>query len=303
MGAPHIVPGGEAIKNDLDAVLALAAGMLDERMDRHSFVLAIGGGAVLDAVGFAAALVHRGLRAVRVPTTVLSQDDGGVGVKNGVNFAGQKNALGTFTPPFAILNDFQFLLTLPQRGWLDGVAEAFKVAIIRDALFFGWLCEHAGRLRARDEAAMRELVQRCARLHLDHIRTSGDPFESGRARPLDFGHWAAHKLETASAFRISHGEAVAVGVALDCWYAVEQGWFEARDFERVRRGLEESGFRLWFDELGCPEIFDGLREFQEHLGGELCITFPRGLGASHEIHAIDLAAMQRAIEKLRARAS
>ena len=184
---PQIVPGGEAAKNDFAFVDGFMRLLLESRMDRQSFVIIVGGGAVMDSVGLAAALVHRGLRQVRVPTTVLGQNDAGVGVKNGVNFLGGKNAIGTFAPPFAVLNDFDFLLSLPDRDWLCGVSEAFKVAIIRDAKFFDWLCDNAAKFPARDFDAMQYLVTRCAEIHLEHIRTGGDPFEYGRARPYSNG--------------------------------------------------------------------------------------------------------------------
>ena len=304
-GPPEIVPGGEAVKNDFALVQGFMRRMLERRMDRQSFIVIVGGGAVMDAVGLAAALVHRGLRQVRVPTTVLGQNDAGVGVKNGVNFLGGKNALGTFAPPFAVLNDFDFLRSLPDRDWLCGVAEAFKVSIIKDAEFFAWLCAHAGDFPQRDTTAMQHLVFRCAEMHLEHIRSNGDPFEYGRARPLDFGHWSAHKLELISGFRISHGEAVAAGVLLDSIYARKLGWLSAAEHERIRDGLQRSGFRLWFEEFdardadGQRTVFGGLRDFQEHLGGELTVTYPHGLGARHEVHTIDLATMDAAIEELR----
>ena len=126
-----------------------------------------------------------------------------------------------------MLNDYQFLLTLPDRDWLNGVAEAFKVAIIRDRSFFDYLLAHAEQYPARNFEAMQVLVARCAEMHLEHIRTNGDPFEYGTARPLDFGHWSAHKLELISGFRVSHGEAVASGVLLDSIYAQMQGWISA----------------------------------------------------------------------------
>ena len=305
-GAPQIVPGGEAVKNDFELVQKFMRVLLEERMDRHSFAVIVGGGAVLDSVGLAAALVHRGLRQVRIPTTVLGQNDAGVGVKNGVNYLGGKNAIGTFAPPFAVVNDFDFLLTLSQRDWLCGVAEAFKVAIIRDREFFGWLLENAARFPARDFAAMQRLVIRCAEMHLEHIRSNGDPFEYGRARPLDFGHWSAHKLELMSEFRISHGEAVATGVLLDSIYARNQGWISEAELRQIEAGLKLSGFVLWCDEFdsrnaaGAREVLAGLRDFQEHLGGELSVTYPRGLGARHEVHEIDLANMESAIQELRA---
>ena len=306
--APVTVPGGEASKNDFRLIEQLLTQLLEQRMDRQSFVIVIGGGAVLDAVGFAAALVHRGLRLVRVPTTVLAQNDAGVGVKNAVNFLG-KNAIGTFAPPFAVINDFDLLLPLPDRDWLSGVAEAFKVSIIRDLAFFEELCQTAPRYPARDFAAMQRLVTRCAELHLDHIRTNGDPFEYGTARPLDFGHWSAHKIELLTQFAVSHGEAVAAGVLLDSIYARNQGWLTHQELDAIDNGLRQSGFPLWSDAYdlrnasGERRVYDGLREFQEHLGGELCVTFPNHIGARFEVNTIDLSGMDTAIEELRQRAN
>jgi 3-dehydroquinate synthase len=305
--APRIVPGGEAIKNDFTLVEGFMREMLERHMDRQSFIIIVGGGAVMDAVGLAAALVHRGLRQIRVPTTVLGQNDAGVGVKNGVNFLGGKNALGTFAPPFAVLNDFSFLRTLPQRDWLCGVAEAWKVSIIRDRPFFDWLSAHAAKFPARDEAAMEALVRRCAEIHLEHIRTNGDPFEYGRARPLDFGHWSAHKLELMSGFRVSHGEAVASGVLLDSIYAQKMGWLSREELDAIADGLRQSGFGLYFAELdqrdparsNRPAVFQGLEDFREHLGGELTVTFPKGIGARQEIHEIDLPRMEESVLDLR----
>jgi 3-dehydroquinate synthase len=296
---PRVVPGGEPIKNDWTATQGYMQEMLKLHLDRHAFVIIAGGGAVLDAVGFAASLVHRGLRIVRVPTTALAQCDGGVGVKTAVNFAGGKNAIGTFAPPFAVLNDFQFLPTLADREWRGGVAEAFKVAIIRERPFFDYLCENTAAFRERRHGPMRHLVERCAELHLQHIRTGGDPFEMGRSRPLDFGHWSAHKLELLSCFRVGHGDAVATGVALDCAYAASQGWIRDEDFLRIHRALAQSGFPLWYPEMDDPALLDGLREFQEHLGGELCITFPNGLGNRREAAEVSLDDFRASLQRLK----
>ena len=306
--APVTVPGGEASKNDFRLVEQLLTQLLELRMDRQSFAIVIGGGAVLDAVGFAAALVHRGLRLIRVPTTVLAQNDAGVGVKNAVNFLG-KNAIGTFAPPFAVINDFDLLLPLPDRDWLSGVAEAFKVSIIRDRPFFEELCQTAPRYPARDFVAMQRLVTRCAELHLDHIRTNGDPFEYGTARPLDFGHWSAHKIELLTRFAVSHGEAVAAGVLLDSIYARDHGWLTSHELDAIDQGLRQSGFTLWSDAYDLRDakgerlVFEGLREFQEHLGGDLCVTFPDHIGARFEVNTIDLTRMDAAIHELRHRAN
>lgn len=295
---PVAIPGGEAAKNDFALIERLLRALLDGRLSRHDVVLAVGGGAVLDAVGFATALVHRGLRLIRLPTTVLAQSDGGVGVKNGINFAGVKNGIGTFAPPHAVVNDLDLLRTLPSRDWIGGIAESFKVALIRDADFFHWLRAHAAALRERDQPAIEEMIVRCARAHLEHMREGGDPFERGSARPLDFGHWAAHKLELLTDFRLTHGEAVALGVLLDSRYALAQGWLTDAEFGQIRAGLTDAGLPVWDDALRHPELLEGLREFREHLGGELSVTFPDGIGTRREEHEIDHPAMRAAIAAL-----
>ncbi len=304
---PLVVTGGEAIKNDPDAVVALHRHLADLHVDRQSCVLAIGGGAVLDAVGYAAATTHRGVRLVRVPTTVLAQCDGGVGVKNGVNAFAAKNFLGTFAPPFAVVNDARFLDTLPARDLRAGMAEAVKVALVCDAPFFDWLEREAGALAAFAPDALATLVRRCARLHLRHIATGGDPFEQGSARPLDYGHWAAHALETLSAHRVRHGEAVAIGMALDALYAEDAGVLDPATAQRICGLLERLGFTLWDDALaapghdGRPQILRGLEEFREHLGGDLTVTLIAGVGRGVEVGAVGPEGVQRALARLRAR--
>lgn len=301
---PQLWPGGEAAKNDWDRVGQLVDALLHYRLCRHSYVVVIGGGAVLDAVGFAAALVHRGLRVIRVPSTTLAQNDAGVGVKNGLNRRGAKNAIGTFLPPYAVLNDLALLAHLPFIHWIGGVAEAFKVALIKSASFFHECCANAARYRARDAQSLESLIVRCAEWHLAHIRTSGDPFEMGRARPLDFGHWAAHKLESLSRHRITHGEAVATGVMIDAAYASRQGWLATRHVEALRTALLATGFPLVYPELqqrddnGELALLAGLDEFREHLGGTLCITFPRGLGHKQDVHTINRALMTEVMGSL-----
>ncbi len=304
VGAPLVAKGGEAIKNEFSFVLAMVQTMVRARLCRHSFVIVVGGGAVLDAAGCAAALTHRGLRLIRVPTTVLAQNDSGVGVKNGVNLDGTKNAIGVFSPPFAVINDRRFLLSLNDRAWISGISEAFKVAIIQDRVFFDFLAANADALRRRDMDAMGWLARRCAELHLTHIASGGDPFEFGAARPLDFGHWSAHKLEVMSRFAIPHGEAVGVGVLLDCAYAAIQGWLTEEEFASIRLAMVKAGLPVWFAEMsrekdGRLEIFEGLEDFREHLGGKLCITFPLGIGKRFETSEIELPVMEQAIERLR----
>ena len=309
-GEVLLLPGGEAIKNQPDFVLKVQQAVNDSGLDRHSYIAVVGGGAILDLVGFAAATAHRGIRLIRIPTTTLSQNDSGVGVKNGINFFGKKNFIGTFAPAFAVLNDFNFLETLPDREWRGGIAEAIKVALIKDAEFFNRIEADASRLAARDMDAMKPLVRECAALHVRHICEGGDPFEMGSSRPLDFGHWAAHKLEQVTNYRLRHAEAVAIGLALDVTYSHLKGWISEEETERVLRVLETVGFELYAPELGAhrddldhaDSVFRGLREFREHLGGDLTIQMLARIGEGFNVHEIDEKLMLRAIDELEVRA-
>lgn len=304
---PIPIAGGEKIKAELTYIEAAQDAIHAHGIDRHSYVIAIGGGAVLDAVGLAAATCHRGVRHIRVPTTVLSQNDSGVGVKNAVNLKGIKNFIGTFAPPWAVLNDFEFLTKLPTRERVSGIAEAVKVALIRDRTFFEWLESNVNDLATFVPEAEEYMIRRCAELHMKQIARGGDPFEMGSARPLDFGHWSAHKLEALTHHHVRHGEAVAIGIALDSRYSVLKGLLPKGADVRIATLMEGLGFRLWHPALlkqnadGAPAIMAGLREFQEHLGGELTITLLEDIGVGVEVHEIDQPLMLEAAEWLRAR--
>lgn len=295
---PLIVRSGETCKNEPQEVQDFYRLTQDYKIDRHSFVLVIGGGAVIDAIGFAAATAHRGIRLIRMPTTVLGQNDAGIGVKNAVNFLGRKNYLGTFVPPFAVINDFGLLATLPPRDKRAGIAEAIKVALIKDADFFTWLYDNRQQLAEFEPAAVAYMIRRCAELHLQHIATSGDPFEYGSARPLDFGHWSAHKLEELSQLELRHGEAVAIGIALDSLYSCAQGYIARPLLDAILTCLGEIGFSLYHPALIRLDIDKALQDFREHLGGELCITLLTGQGQSAQFNYIDLDVMRDCVEEL-----
>ncbi len=307
VGQPEAVPAGEQVKNDPSFVARLQRRLGDLAIDRHSYVVAIGGGALLDAVGYVAATTHRGVRHVRVPTTVLSQNDSGVGVKNGVNAFGKKNFLGCFAPPHAVLNDIAFLRTLHPRDRISGIAEAVKVSLIRDAAFFNWLEANADRLREGAPAALARMIRRGAELHMRQIAHGGDPFERGSGRPLDYGHWAAHKLEALTAHELRHGEAVAIGVMLDTRYSVQIGLLPEGADERVYALFKRLGFHLWHPAIESrgdherPLILDGIEEFREHLGGDLTVTMLSAIGSGEDVHALDTAQILQAMAWLRRR--
>ena len=292
-----VVPGGEPAKNDLSLLQRILDAVNHYGIDRHSYLVAIGGGSLLDLAGFAAAIAHRGIRHIRIPTTVLSQNDSGVGVKNGINFYGKKNFLGSFAPPVAVFNDSSFLETLSLEEYRSGMSEAVKVALIKDRSFFEWLEKEATALANRNAEAMDHLVYRCAQLHLEHI-AGGDPFEMGSSRPLDFGHWSAHKLEQLSGFSVRHGEAVAMGIALDTAYSVLSGRLEEASGRRVVEVLKTLGFEITHPlmEISGDDspLVQGLNEFREHLGGRLTIMLLEAIGKGVEVHELETSLLVQA---------
>ncbi len=297
--AIQIVPGGEDSKNAPRWLEDMLRHIHDATICRQSYVVVIGGGAVLDCVGFAAAIAHRGVRLVRLPTTTLAQADSGVGVKNGINGFGKKNYMGAFAPPWAVINDDLFLRTLSQRDWRCGFVEAIKVACIKDRAYFEQIEAAAAGINARNHDIATPIIATSAHWHLKHITQGGDPFEMTTARPLDFGHWAAHKLEQMTWFRLRHGEAVAIGLAIDVTYAAMVGLLDESEANRIKDLLIELGFDLYDDAMQqVPELLKGIEEFREHLGGQLTVTMLKAIGRPVDVHEIDVQVMREAILSL-----
>ncbi|MHB8971449.1 MAG: 3-dehydroquinate synthase [Pirellulaceae bacterium] len=288
----QIVPGGEAIKNDIHVLERMLKTMHAADLDRRSYVLVLGGGAVLDTVGFAAAIAHRGIRLIRLPTTTLAQADSGIGVKNSVNLFQKKNWLGTFAVPWGVINDTRLLATLSDRDYVCGFAEAVKVSLLKSPAMFAQLERTADAIRHRDSRAAGDMIRWSAELHMDHITKGGDPFEANEARPLDFGHWSAHRLEAMTDFELRHGEAVAICVAVDTVYSSLVHGLPATEAHRVLSCLRRLGFHLYHPALDEIEVvFRGLEEFRQHLGGRLTLTMLTGIGQAIEVHEVDLEQM------------
>lgn len=291
------IPGGEQVKIGTDHLNTVLNGINDYNICRHSFVAVIGGGAVIDMVGYACAIAHRGVKLLRIPTTVLAQNDSGVGVKNSINYFGKKNFLGTFALPYAIINDSMFLESLDQRDWISGIAEAIKVALIKDKSFYEIIEKLSEKLQNRDMESMQYVIYKCAELHMEHITQGGDPFENGSSRPLDFGHWAAHKMEHMTNYSIRHGEAVAVGMGIDLVYAQKIGLIDQDTLEAILNVIESVGFdlKLPIPEHQIDELINGIEEFREHLGGQLTITLISEIGKKFDVHEIDTVKMKEAV--------
>ncbi len=299
IGQIQLVPGGEEAKNDIHLLEQILKVFNVSDLDRRSYIVAIGGGAVLDAIGFATSIAHRGLRLVRIPTTTLSQADSGIGVKNSMNLFHKKNWMGSFAVPWAVINDSEMLSTLSNRDFIGGFSEAVKVSLLKDRAMFDQICRSAEAIANREMNVAEPIIRSSAQLHLDHITRGGDPFEMLEARPLDFGHWSAHKMETMSDFSLRHGEAVAIGVAIDTVYSSLEMGLSEKIAEQVLQCLGNLGFHLADPSLSNVEVlFDGLEEFRQHLGGRLTLTMLEDVGQPREVHTVNRDKMLKAIEQV-----
>lgn len=303
---PLVIEGGERAKNDPGALMALYAVMQAAGLCRQSYLVAVGGGALLDLAGYAAATAHRGLRLIRVPTTALAQAGGALGLKNSLNTLGRKDFIGTFAAPFAVLNDGGFLTTLAERDWRAGLAAALQVAVVADAGLFAELERRAPALRERDIECLRVIVQRAAAVHLDQLAAAGDALEQGGDRPPAFGLWAAHKLEELTQFGLRHGEALAIGMAVDTSYAQRAGVLADEDAERILGLIGALGLPRYAPELSRylerPDdpraVWGGVSQFREHIGGPLRLPLLVRIGCTTEVDAIEYPIYQQAVRAL-----
>jgi len=295
----HVVPGGEQVKNDSKYVDQIFSTIERDGLDRRSYIMVVGGGALLDAVGYAAGIAHRGIRLIRFPTTTLAQADSGVGVKNAINAFGKKNWKGTFAVPWAVVNDQGLLSKLPDRDFRAGFSESVKVSLLKSPSAFRFLCQHAKDIAARDWTAVMPAIRSSVLMHLHHITHGGDPFEMQEARPLDFGHWSAHKLEQITEYRLRHGEAVSIGVALDTLYSHLMFGLDRQDALSAVQSLLDLHLPIYDSALGTSAVFEGLEEFRQHLGGRLTLTMLKSVGHVHTVHEVDRNVMEKSIEWLR----
>lgn len=294
------IVGGESCKNDPKLIDHLLSRFNEDDLDRRSYVVVIGGGAVLDAVGFAASIAHRGIRLVRLPTTTLAQADSGVGVKTAVNWFHKKNWKGTFAVPWGVINDRQLLNHLPDAAFRCGFSEAVKVALLKSPTGFQNLCDNASKIAAREPQAVTSAIAASVQMHLEHITRGGDPFEMLEARPLDFGHWSAHRMEPLSDYDIAHGDAVAIGVAIDTVYSSLVHGFPQAAAKQVLDCLLNLKLPITDPILADPEnLRIGLEEFRQHLGGRLTVTMLEGIGQPIDVHDIQWPDMLKAIETVR----
>lgn len=298
--APFIMCGGESVKNSQRMVEETATIAHAHGLTQESLVFVVGGGAFLDAAGTALAQCRGGIKTINVPTSTLSQCAAGIGTMRYMNTRGIKNFSGITAPPYAVFIDFSLLRTLPFEHHISGMAEAFKMALSADTEFFLFLVKKARKLRQNDLETVEKVVHKTATLHLDRARASSEPtLDEGSSLGCRVAHW----LETRSGYKLPHGHALSVGIALNASYARHTGSLSEADFSRLVNGLVTSGLPVWNrfletrSEKGSLEVTAMLARSLQSTSEPLMV--PDGLGALKAVSHLDFKAFEKGIGVLR----
>lgn len=279
-----ILPAGEQTKS-WPHLMRCTEWLLEQKIERRDLVLALGGGVIGDLVGFAAAILRRGIRFVQLPTSLLAQVDSSVGGKTGINSTAGKNLIGAFHQPALVLADIAALDTLTPRDFLSGYGEVVKYGLLGDAAFFDWLEELGPALASGDRSARIEAVRRSVQMKADIVLR--DETEQGDRALLNLGHTFGHALEAATGYseRLLHGEGVAIGCALAFELSARLGLCAQEEPSRVRAHLREMGMKVDMADIdgalpGPEALLDLMGQDKKVLDGQLRFILARGIGSA-----------------------
>ena len=274
-----ILPDGEKYKN-LEVLNQIYDGLLRNRFDRNTTVIALGGGVVGDMAGFAAASYQRGVHLIQIPTTLLSQVDSSVGGKTGVNHALGKNMIGAFYQPRAVIADTDTLDTLPDRELSAGIAEIIKYGLINNADFFAWLEKNMQNLLQRDKQALNYAIEVSCQSKADIV--AADEHESGQRALLNLGHTFGHAIENAMGYgEWLHGEAVGAGMCMAAAMSNQMGWMSDEDTKKTFNLIEQAKLPCNAPESMTAEKFLELMSVDKKvLDGVLRLVLMKGIGMS-----------------------
>ena len=273
---PIILPDGEAYKNS-DTLNSIYDALLQNRCERSTTLIALGGGVIGDLTGYAAATFLRGVPFIQIPTTLLSQVDSSVGGKTGINHPLGKNMIGAFYQPQLVLADIDTLQTLPPREFSAGVAEVIKYGLIRDAQFFDWLERHMAQLMQLDEAVLSEAIYRSCQNKADVV--AKDEHEQGERALLNLGHTFGHAIENAMGYGVwLHGEAVAAGTMMAADLSQRMDWLSAADVARIKNSLLAANLPLMPPKLGAAKYLDLMGLDKKVENGKIRLVLQQSIG-------------------------
>jgi len=275
---PIILPDGEAYKNT-ETLNKIYDVLLQNRCERSTTLIALGGGVIGDLTGYAAATYLRGVPFIQIPTTLLSQVDSSVGGKTGINHPLGKNMIGAFYQPQVVLADIDTLKTLPARELSAGMAEVIKYGLIRDAEFFNWLEAHIEALMALDESAISEAIYRSCRNKAEVV--ARDEHETGERALLNLGHTFGHAIENAMGYGVwLHGEAVAAGTMMAADLSQRMGWLTAAEVSRIHALLTKASLPLDAPKLSVDQYLDLMQMDKKVADGKIRLVLQQGIGKS-----------------------
>lgn len=271
-----ILPDGEAYKNN-DTLQIIYDHLLQNRCERNTTLIALGGGVIGDLTGYAAATYLRGVPFIQVPTTLLSQVDSSVGGKTGINHPLGKNMIGAFYQPKLVLADIDTLKTLPQRELSAGVAEVIKYGLIRDADFFDWLETNMSALMALDPAVASYAIYRSCQNKAEVV--AADEHEQGERALLNLGHTFGHAIENAMGYGVwLHGEAVATGTVMAADLSQRMGWLNATEVQRIKAILQAAKLPLDAPDFGAEEYLRLMQLDKKVSDGRIRLILQQGIG-------------------------
>jgi 3-dehydroquinate synthase len=275
---PIILPDGEAYKNS-ETLNTIYDVLLQNRCERSTTLIALGGGVIGDLTGYAAATYLRGVPFIQVPTTLLSQVDSSVGGKTGINHPLGKNMIGAFYQPQLVLADIDTLKTLPAREFSAGMAEVIKYGLIRDVDFFDWLEAHIEPLMALEESAISEAIYRSCQNKAEVV--ARDEHENGERALLNLGHTFGHAIENAMGYGVwLHGEAVAAGTMLAADFSQRLGWLTKAEVARIHALLSKARLPLDAPKLGAEKYLDLMQMDKKVADGKIRLVLQQGIGKS-----------------------
>ena len=275
---PIILPDGEAYKNT-DTLNKIYDALLQNRCERSTTLIALGGGVIGDLTGYAAATYLRGVPFIQIPTTLLSQVDSSVGGKTGINHPLGKNMIGAFYQPQVVLADIDTLKTLPVRELSAGMAEVIKYGLIRDAEFFNWLEAHIEQLMALEESAISEAIFRSCQNKADVV--ARDEHETGERALLNLGHTFGHAIENAMGYGVwLHGEAVAAGTMMAADLSQRMGWLGSAEVARIHALLTKAKLPLDAPKLGTDKYLELMQMDKKVADGKIRLVLQQGIGKS-----------------------
>ncbi|MBM3351570.1 MAG: 3-dehydroquinate synthase [Betaproteobacteria bacterium] len=275
---PIILPDGEAYKNS-ETLNMIYDALLQNRCERSTTLIALGGGVIGDLTGYAAATYLRGVPFIQIPTTLLSQVDSSVGGKTGINHPLGKNMIGAFYQPQVVLADIDTLHTLPSREFSAGMAEVIKYGLIRDEGFFDWIEQHIEKLMQLDELALSEAIYRSCQNKAEVV--ARDEHENGERALLNLGHTFGHAIENAMGYGVwLHGEAVAAGTMMAADLSKRMGWLTAHEVARIQMLLKAANLPLDPPKLGADQYLELMQLDKKVADGKIRLILQQGIGKS-----------------------